>query len=159
MFVKFQKRESFKVAGINVKTSMKTASVDCPSAWDKFNPFCQSMESLKNKNEYFGICNAYNQKEGTFSYMACTTVNENDDVKGLDTLEIPAANYAVFKHQGALCDISKTYDEIFQKWMPSSGYMYDPNGNDFELYNEEFDCKEEKNCILYICIPVVKASK
>lgn len=53
---------------------------------------------------------------------------------------IPAQQYAVFRHQGALNEIRTTIDAIFSQWLPSSGYSHSvpmENAPDFiERYTE-----------------------
>lgn len=155
VFVKFEERDSFRVVGVNVKTDMQNSSKDCPGSWEKFNPICVSEKELTSQSEYFGICHNYDTEKGTFDYMACAKIEKGFD--NLDVKIVPAAKYAVFKITEGLSKIKETYDYIFNEWMPSSGYMYDPKGNDFELYDEDFI--ESHEAILYIYIPIVEVPK
>lgn len=39
----------------------------------------------------------------------------------LNLYEIPALRYAIFTHRGHVSDLSKTLEEVFEKWLPRSG--------------------------------------
>ena len=45
--------------------------------------------------------------------------------EGLEQLIIPSGAYAVFLHRGPAAEAGITYQYIFEKWFPLSGYMID----------------------------------
>ena len=71
--------------------------------------------------------------------MACVEVKEKESTpEGMTAIEVPAKEYAVFTHKGAVNEIGKTYDYIYGTWLPESGYEAD-GSHDFEYYDERFN--------------------
>ena len=58
-----------------------------------------------------------------FTYMACFAVSDASRVPlHLVQSSVPAATYAVFKVPGGLKGMGETYQFIYQRWLPTSGY-------------------------------------
>jgi len=102
--------------------SYKDASAD---AWGALMGFAYSNKIMKKETKLIGI--SYDNPEVTnpeqIRYDACITVDS--DVK-LDSevkkIEIKKGRYAVFLHKGSYDKFSQTYAEIFNHWLPESGY-------------------------------------
>jgi len=80
-----------------------------------------------------------------------TTVSVPPD--GMETLTIPKGLYAVFLHKGPAAEGPRTYQYIFQQWLPNSEYQLD-NRPHFAVMGEKYkpdspDSEEE------IWVPVV----
>ncbi len=59
-----------------------------------------------------------------FTKWAAVEVTDYSAVpEGMDTLLIPAGWYALFIHHGPNSDAAKTYNDIFETWLPASGYL------------------------------------
>lgn len=56
---------------------------------------------------------------------------------GLEQLIIPKGLYAVFLHKGPGADGHKTYEHIFNNWLPSSGYWIDHRPH-FAIMGEKY---------------------
>jgi len=57
--------------------------------------------------------------------------------EGMTSLEIPAANWAVFEVHGAMPDaMPKVWKQIFSEWFPSSGYE-NMGGPELEVYSND----------------------
>ena len=61
-------------------------------------------------------------------------VNPSDD---LQTLVLPTGSYAIFIQKGPAADGQKTYEFIFNTWLPHSDYMLD-NRPHFALMGDKY---------------------
>jgi AraC family transcriptional regulator len=88
-----------------------------------------------------------------FYKWAAAEVSDYESLpEGMDTLELPGGDYAVFLHKGAASTGPQTFQYIFGTWLPVSGYLLD-NRPHFEvlgdLYRNDHPDSEEE-----IWIPV-----
>jgi AraC family transcriptional regulator len=65
---------------------------------------------------------------------------------------VPEYTYAVFAHKGDLPSLSKTYEYIYQTWLPQSGYKLAAK-IDFEHYNADFK-DFAPDSVFYIYLPI-----
>lgn len=83
-----------------------------------------------------------------FDKWASVEVTDFNSVPGgMETITIPSGLYAVFIHKGPASSGSKTFQYIFQTWLPNSEYIVD-NRPHFEIMgvkykNEDPDSEEE----------------
>lgn len=85
-------------------------------------------------NNFFNLFNP----NTNFEKWAAVEVNNFDEVpKEFEKLLIPSGLYAVFVHKGKAVDGPKTFNYIFNTWLPQSGYMID-NRPHFELMTEKY---------------------
>ena len=57
---------------------------------------------------------------------------------GLETLNIPAGEYAMFVHKGPAAAASVAFGYIFGEWLPNSGHALDQRPH-FEVLPKEYD--------------------
>jgi AraC family transcriptional regulator len=157
------KREAVKLAGFALKTRTKDGENkrEIPQFWREYltdgrakklhgEPF------LKSHAEY-GACFPKNSEDGEFVYVVGVEVKEGYDVPdGYHVCTLPGALYAVFTtppvdEANFPPSIQGVWNYIYSEWFPNSGYEFDGNGIDFELYDER--CMTGKVCDIYI--PVV----
>ncbi len=69
--------------------------------------------------------------------------------------EVPEHTYAVFAHEGELASLSKTYEYIYEVWLPQSGYAL-ASKMDFEYYDQDFK-DFAPDSVFYIYIPIEEA--
>jgi len=83
----------------------------------------------------FGLCAEWSPDGKQFSYfIAVEHVAGDEYPAGTRSLELPAAQYAVFTAVGAMPHaIQNLWGEIMGKWLPSSGYEH-AGTPDFEVY-------------------------
>ncbi|HEY9181994.1 MAG TPA: GyrI-like domain-containing protein [Gammaproteobacteria bacterium] len=87
---------------------------------------------------YGAICGA-DTKAQTIEYMCAFEVASFEGLpKELGRMRVPAARYAVFRHDGNVATVRATWDRIFKEWLPSSGFRSNETP-DFEVYGERFD--------------------
>ena len=90
----------------------------------------------------FGVCHNLKGNPvsgGTMDYMAAVQVMNAGEVPGyLHTLIIPKRKVAIFRHEGKLRDLSKTWFSIFESWLPEAKLAV-AEGPQFEVFSEDFD--------------------
>jgi predicted transcriptional regulator YdeE len=126
-------------AGIRRKHTFASMSQDIPLQWDDFQKL-GNLPGQIGKTAYGAICGG-DPKTQTMEYICAVEVQSFDSLaKELGRMRVPAVRYAVFLHEGNVTTIRSTWNEIFSKWLPSSG-MRSANTPDFEVYDESFDGK------------------
>jgi AraC family transcriptional regulator len=68
--------------------------------------------------------------------------------------QIPELRYAVFAHKGPLTTLHSTYHQIYQVWLPKSGYQV-ANHMDMEVYDNDFKFGAEDS-VMYILVAITK---
>lgn len=122
--------------------------------WDKeIIPRLDEIKRVDNMVTY-GVCDFDSSlPNGGFRYLGGAEVASPADCPpGMQLWRVPAGKYAVFKHIGALETLSKTYDAIYNNWMPKSAYKR-ANRPDLEVYNEEFH-DFSPDSVLYLWVPI-----
>jgi AraC family transcriptional regulator len=117
--------------------------------WERFMPDYGKIAGQIGTLAY-GVCHQFDGK-GHMDYMAAVAVVNAGDVPGyLHTLIIPARRVAVFRHEGDISSLSKTWRRIFEEWLPAAKLSV-ADGPQFEVYDFSSD---EETGIIDIHIPV-----
>lgn len=75
---------------------------------------------------------------GEFEKWAAVEVAGFDAIPdGMEALELPGGQYAVFVYKGTPEDAGPFYNYIFNEWLPASGYVLD-NRPHFELLGDKY---------------------
>ena len=163
---KMLKKEAVKIAGfaLNTRTKDGENKKAIPKFWTDYlsDGRMEKLhgESFLKSNAEYGVCFMENPENGEFTYVIGVEVKEGHEIPaGYHVCTIPKALYAVFSTPPAdeknfSPAIQGTWDFIHSEWFPNSGYEFDGNGVDFELYDERCMGKTGKICDIYI--PVVK---
>jgi len=150
---RMEHKEEFTVVGLAGQFTMENNSI--PQLWDDFN---QKMHQIPNARceACYGVCfyDKDYEKDGSFTYMAGMAVTQVLLPQGMISRTIPANEYAVFEHHGALDTLGQTYDQIYREWLPGSDYEF-ANQDDFEVYDERFEFGKPES-VMEIWIPVKK---
>ncbi len=73
-----------------------------------------------------------------FEKWAAVNVTDFDNVPAtMETLIIPAGDYAVFHYKGKPSEAAGTYQYILNQWLPSSGFILDKRPH-FALMGEKY---------------------
>ena len=99
-----------------------------------------------------GICLKVGQEE-EWSYAIAVELPEGTSPSPFETVEIPAATWAVF--ETTLDDISKCWRQIFEEWFPSTGYEH-TGAPELEVYLPG-DMNPDSKCQIWV--PVVDKKK
>jgi AraC family transcriptional regulator len=154
---RFVHRPQFTVVGMKCRTSMSNNLI--PRLWDDFMQRHDEIRDWIEPDNCFGICfqeeSNGNPDKDFFSYLAGIEVqNTNFIPEGMEAKTLPAAEYAVFEHIGALDILQETYARIYREWLPQSGYQM-TGDTDFELYDRRFK-HGQPDSVMEIWIPVVR---
>lgn len=151
-------KDAFRVVGITCQNTMKDNKI--PALWNDFNQkICGNVPDAVNPGVALGICyylEHLEMNENTpFTYLAGVEYPKDTQCpKDLQLRDVPAADYAVFEHHGALDTLNQTYIAIYNEWLPKSGYKR-KNTDDFELYDQRFNYGEPDS-VMEIWVPIEK---
>lgn len=144
----FKNCEEFTVIGIgspmiSVLSPEKNNHIVIPSLWRQFMRRKSEIKQAIHQFSY-GICMPLSQSEKKTHpdecyYIACMQVSHTNEIpNGMVSKVIPASEYAVFTHHGALEKVDFTMNYIYGSWLPKSGKKLRMTA-DFEVYDHRFD--------------------
>jgi AraC family transcriptional regulator len=113
-----------------------------PNLWNKLmQDYWNKIPGSVNDVGY-GLC--IDLDKGNCIYLAGREVNEIQSIPDfLQVFVLPSQTYAVFKHSESVMQIRQTINNIFNQWLPSSGYQLTSTDKNrlvfFERYGEEFN--------------------
>ncbi|MCM5558385.1 AraC family transcriptional regulator [Pleomorphomonas sp. JP5] len=145
-----RERDAFRVTGLSTRCTFETNSV-ISKLWGDFDQHCAAIPSPV-PGACYGVC-CDMEADGHFRYVAGLATPSSHVPEGLDTVEIPASRYAVFKHVGHLSGFNKTVYTVWNKGLPDAG-LTPAKTPDFELYDERFDAQTCMGTV-EIWIPIV----
>jgi AraC family transcriptional regulator len=149
------------IAGVERYTENGIPSIR--EAWEEFDKRYKEIPNAVNDSQCYGFedySRDFDMNKGGFPkyyYIASLEVTDITNLpEGIKGREVPAADYAVFTHQGSIAALPQVFGEIYGKWMPASGYKVDPAVSaDFEFYPESVT--DHENALVEIWVPIVKA--
>ncbi|MEH0154051.1 GyrI-like domain-containing protein [Limibacter armeniacum] len=125
------------------KISMSFADNKTYKLWSGFMPrrkeITNSVNALLFSVEVYDPT-YFNEFDPTkeFEKWAAVEVSDTSDIpEGMETLTLPAGKYAVFIHKGPASEGPRTYQYIFQTWLPNSEYLLDDRPH-FALMGEKY---------------------
>ncbi len=135
---------------------------EIPKLWEEFIPSMGKIPNALPGGEAYGVCfySGNFSKTGLFYYLAALPVLSLENIPmEMVGKTLPASDYAVFTHSGALVGESKTirdtYGYAYGTWLPRSGFE-NPFGFDFEFYGERFHGNQDPNSEIEVWIPIQK---
>ena len=130
-----------------------------PNFWNKYN-VNQWSKRLSGGNvvEDFGVSHWNTARKKVDYYIGVREEDAKGDLSGTVTLRVEGGLYAVFRtppatHIDFVCTIHKTWNYIFDVWLPENGYV-NTGGYELESYVEESRMFSET-----IYIPIRKREK
>ena len=155
MKVHIEAKPAFRIAGLALKNAQNE---NLPALWDRlFNevPGAQLLEL--GSGESFGACYDTAFNPHSFTYMAGYDLADPDRATklGLDVLDVPEAEYAIFELRGPVPDcIFEGWNYAVDNWLPQNNYRHSGTP-DFEFYLEgDLNSPDYK---MEIWVPIVKA--
>lgn len=149
-----------KLVGIKVSTSL--ADDKTSLLWKRFMSSREAIRNEKNSDLFSVQVYGENFIEGefdtnsVFEKWAAMEVENHDFIpKGLQKLEIPEGDYAVFTHHGTAQQFAETSRFIFEEWLPNSDYRLEPRPH-FEVLGKEYKGPENPESEEKIWIPIKK---
>lgn len=137
MNVRFEERNAFVVYGqhkqFNCANNTQQAAI--PMFWDEANKSGLMMKLGKATNDEMGIMGICTNLQGDMMDYWIASCCANGVPEGMEALEIPAANWAVFESVGPMPHaIQNLWHRIFSEWFPTSGYEHSM-GPEIEVYS------------------------
>jgi AraC family transcriptional regulator len=135
---RFENGQQMLVAGLAARYSCDASSA-IPAQWQRFVPHLGSIPGRVG-NVAYGVC--YNSDDaGNFDYLCAVRVADFSRLTSdWARLRIPARRYAVFAHRDHVSTIRRTWNTIFNKWLPESGHRL-ADAPELERYSEDFDSR------------------
>ncbi|MEM7218643.1 MAG: AraC family transcriptional regulator [Pseudomonadota bacterium] len=132
----YRSLDAFQVAGLAGRYTVDTR-VEIPQLWLRFGPMIGSVPNQVGAATY-GVCVDMQGQGDEFTYVAAVEVSAAPAADDYEHRVIPAADYAVFTHEGSLDHIGDTMGYIFGEWLANCGHKVGSTP-DFERYDERFD--------------------
>lgn len=146
----FVDSDAILIVGIRRRYS-DTTSANMPAQWQAFQPYIGSIDNQKGAVAFGVLFNS--DDDGNIDYVTGVEVSQYSNVaKELDGLRIPPQTYAVFRHDGHVSEIRRTWKTIFGKWL-SETHWQPVDAPQLERYGEGFDPRTG-NGDIEIWIPV-----
>ncbi len=108
-----------------------------PSQWQRFmsGPYVE----IEHKKPGIPVGVNTRGEDGDLVYVCAAEVSRFGRIpKGLVTLTVAPARYAVFAHDGHVTEVQQTYSAIWNDWFPKSGFR-PAEAPGLERHNESFD--------------------
>ena len=141
MEYKIVEKGEIKLVGLNERIVMPNNTI--PQLWEKFSARAAEIKNNVNTG-WYGVADNMAPEAYEFDEMAAVEVSTFDDIpEGMATKVIAPQKYLVFTYKGKIScedgkpDLSKTYEYLYDKLLPSTEFQVDKNFN-FELYDERF---------------------
>jgi predicted transcriptional regulator YdeE/DNA-binding transcriptional MerR regulator len=152
---KFITKPGFTVMGL--RYFGKNEKGEIANLWDNFNQQVGELGGLPHETgeAAIGLCVTPEDAppDGGFEYVAGFPVSQVEDIPaGFVVRQVPEYTYAVFAHRGDLAGLGKTYEYIYEVWLPQSGFQLAAK-IDFEYYDQDFK-DFAPDSVFYIYVPV-----
>jgi len=123
-----------------------------PVLWDAFLPRLGEVEAAVAGTCY-GVVRQTPELTDELEYYAAIAVERTAVVpRGMVTVHLPRARYAVFTHTGQVARIDQTVNYIYSTWLASSGFRH-TYAADLEIYDARYNAASEHSVIRY-AIPI-----
>lgn len=117
--------------------------------------FLQRAQQIPNRigHDMYGIMTSTPESKRThpheLQYLTAVAVSAVDSIpEGMIWRTVPDTTFAVFTHKGPITAIGDTVGQIYQQWLPQSGYEHSDIA-DIELYDHRFNCEQENQEMEY----------
>ncbi|MFC0399912.1 AraC family transcriptional regulator [Paraburkholderia rhizosphaerae] len=133
---RFVDGEPLLIAGISERYHCESSS-GIPAQWQRFVPSIGTVPGQVG-NVAYGVC--YNADDaGNFGYLCGVEVRDFSALPaGMGRVRIPAQRYAVFAHREHVSSIRRTWNTVWNAWLPKSG-LTPADAPNFERYGEQFN--------------------
>ncbi|HEX8878932.1 MAG TPA: AraC family transcriptional regulator [Candidatus Acidoferrum sp.] len=124
------------IAGIGARYTCD-ASAGIPSQWQRFLPHLDHIPGQLGRTAYGVRCNSGDA--GSFHYVCGVEVRDFLRTPAdWSRVRIPEQKYAVFSQRDHISTIRRTWNTIWNEWLPNSEYEV-ADAPDFERYGEHFN--------------------
>jgi AraC family transcriptional regulator len=134
---RFENGKSMLIAGLGGRFGEHNRA-QIPALWQRFGPQYFGRVPGQVDRKCYGVC-SNGDEAGNVDYLAGVEVSSFAGLPAeLTQLTIAPQRYAVFAHGGHVSELSRTWMDIFDAWLPQSGCEVSAAPS-FECYNEAFD--------------------
>ncbi|MBV8193163.1 MAG: AraC family transcriptional regulator [Alphaproteobacteria bacterium] len=134
---RFENGRAMLIAGLGGRYGNENRA-EIPMLWQHFGPRYFGRTPGQVDRKTYGVCSNFDAA-GSLDYLAGVEVSSFEDLPAeLTQLRIGPHRYAIFAHGGHISAIGRTWMDIFEKWLPKSGYEL-AAAPSFECYGEAFD--------------------
>ena len=151
---RFETLPEMKLAGVREAFAFEASIAHIPEMWKRFTP----QWPLPGQNgtvAYGAMCGVHDEGR-TLEYIAAVEVASFDDLPtDLGRMIVPAARYAVFRHEGDAWTLPDTWARAINDWLPLSNFD-DRETPAFERFAADFDHRHGTG-LVEIFLPVVEA--
>ncbi|MEL6364144.1 MAG: GyrI-like domain-containing protein [Pseudomonadota bacterium] len=152
---RFEDRPEFLLAGVRRSFPVADAPKEIGAVWEALT----ALGELPGQtgDAAYGVWCAMDMAKGVGEYMAAAEVTGFESLTA-DTgrMIVPAAQYAVFPHDGHVSTMGAVWQAAFAEWLPNSDYT-DGGTPPFERYGPGFSA-ETMTGDMEIWIPVTAKS-
>ena len=133
---RFEDGKRLLVAGVGERYTCET-SAGIPAQWQRFVPYLGEVPGQIGRVAY-GV--RYNfDDSGNFDYLCGVEVEDFSNLPPQwARVRLAQRRYAVFSHREHVSTIRRTWNTIWNKWLPESGVQA-ADAPDFERYDEQFN--------------------
>lgn len=157
--VKVERREGFYVAGMQIRTGAEVSSIaQQPAVWNRnwLVELENKIYALARPKEHGEYYISFPAENGLYRLLTCVKIEDPAAENGLYVNWVPPGLYGVFStpptEENFAETIVDTWRYIFDIWLPQSEYILDPQGLDYEFYDER--CHGAPYS-MDICIPLM----
>ncbi len=159
MKVRIEEKPAFRVMGVSKSLSFKDGenTKEIPKMWEEINQNGTSHELMSmntgDVKGLLGVCLTMDSATSQMEYWIAAAYRGEDLPEQYESLEIPAAMYAIFEVVGPMPQAMQSmWGKIYSEWFPSSSYI--PSGTaEMEVYMN--DGPDRADYYSEIWIPVV----
>ena len=124
-------------------------------AWDRLCSWAGPL-GLLDRGEMIGV--SFDDPEITpvnkCRYYACVSIPADLDPPGdIGVMDLPGGRHAVAPFDGTAAEIQGAYKELYERWLPQSGF--EPSDSPcFEIYHSTPEDDPEGHFVMDICMPL-----
>lgn len=139
---RFEQKSTMRIAGLRLRLDDKAAQ-KIPELWQQLAPYLGKVSSQVGNADY-GLCIRVDDSNSCFDYLAGMEIGDRSGVPTeWSEVTLPEQQYAVFTHQQHVSQLRQTIHNIFDQWLPASGYVHAAGGpgmvHFIERYGDTFN--------------------
>lgn len=158
---KYEEKEKMTLVGLEFIVNEKTAN--WTKMWKEFEDRFTEIKHKKDDKSY--AVNSYPEDEKfvadtMFNVFLCVEVSDTTDIpEGMVSRVIEQQDYAIYKHEGDVETLDKTYKQIYAQWSNSKKDGYElADDFDIEVYDKRYNPDKPEESYVRIFVPVAKVA-
>ncbi|HAN98683.1 MAG TPA: hypothetical protein DCQ98_15150 [Planctomycetaceae bacterium] len=133
---RFERIDELRLVGLSQRHPIDDP-LGIPGQWESFLPLVGRL-GIGDPQVYYGACVACDGSTA-FEYVAAVESDRESPLPAeLTRVEVPARRYAIFDHHDHVSKLQETFERIWKRWLPESGFRA-ADAPVLERYGREFD--------------------